>query len=263
MGGIALLFYRALIFSHALESTLISWKSMAVLAASGIVAASPTFAGDDETELGLNGRVAFSFAEARGNTDTRAITGEAAGEYVTGGPWLYDARLGFVNREESATRTEERYEFRVTANRYWTPDDYLFGRVDWRKDNFGGVREEWVPGIGYGRVLIRTDRHSMKGEFGAGYRFADLADGSREEGAALSAGIRYNWRISEGTRFFQNAQVQWSEDNTFLESETGLTTNLVGNLNARFTYRVRRNSEVPVDRQNTDFLTTIGLEYQF
>lgn len=258
-----LVFYRALIFAYALELILSRQTLLAAVLAGGLLVATPAFAGEDETELGLNGRVAFNFAEARGNTETLATTGEAALEYVTGGPWVYDARFGFVHREESDTRTEERYEARVTANRFWTPDDYLFARIDWRKDNFGGVREEWVPGVGYGRVLLRTSRHSLKGEIGAGYRFADFADGTSEEGAALSGGARYVWRISEGARFFQNALVQWSDDNTFLESETGLTTNLVGNLSGRFTYRVRRNSDVPEGRKNSDFLTTIGLEYKF
>ena len=217
----------------------------------------------EEAEPGLHGRVGFSFAEARGNTDTFAITGETTMEYVTGGPWLYDAKLGFVAREESDVTTEERYEARLTANYYWTPDDYFYGRLDWRKDNFGGVREEWVPSVGYGRVILRSERHALKGELGAGYRFADLADGTSEEGAVLSGGLRYTWTISEATRFFQNAVVQWSDDNTFVESETGLSTNLIGNLSARFSYRVRRNSDVPEGLENSDFMTTIGLEYQF
>ena len=225
--------------------------------------ACPPLAQAEESEPGLDGRVGFSFAEARGNSDTLAVMGETMLEYVTDGPWLYDARLGVVMREESDVTTEERYEARLTANYFWTPDNYFYGRLDWRKDNFGGVREEFVPSVGYGRVILRTPRHSLKGELGAGYRFADLADGTSEEGAAASGGVRYTWKIAEGTSLFQNAQVQWSDDNTFLESETGLATNLVGNLSARFTYRVRRNSDVPEGRENSDFLTTIGLEYKF
>jgi putative salt-induced outer membrane protein len=217
----------------------------------------------EETEPGLNGRVGFSFAEARGNSDTLAIVGETTMEYVTDSRWLYDAKLGFVMREESEVTTEERYEARFTANYFWTPDNYLYGRLEWRKDNFGGVREEWVPSVGYGRVILSSDRHSLKGELGAGYRFADLADGTSEEGGVLSGGIRYAWKISEATSFFQNVGMQWSDDNTFVESETGLSTNLIGNLAARFSYRIRRNSDVPEGLENSDFMTTVGLEYKF
>lgn len=217
----------------------------------------------DEPDPGLNGRVGFSYAESRGNTDTLAIAGDSTLEYVTEGPWLYDAKLLFVSREERDVSTEERYEARLTANRYWSDDNYLFGRLDWRKDNFGGIREEWVPSVGLGRVILQTERHNLKAEIGAGYRFADLADGTSEEGGALSGGVRYAWQISPTAEFYQNAMVQWSDDNTYLESESGLRTAIIGNLNARISYIVKHNTDVPEDRRNSDFFTTVGVEYKF
>lgn len=231
-------------------------------AVAGIIAlAAPASA--EEAEQGLSGRVAFSFAQARGNTDTQAITGDAEAVYRTGDRWVYDARLGFVTREENNDRTEERYEFRGTANYFWTPDDYLFGRLEWRKDNFGAIEQEFIPSAGYGRVLLNRDSHLLKCELGVGYRFAELSDGTEEDGVLLSAGARYVWNISDSADFFQNVLVQWTSDNTFMESETGLTTVIVGNLNARFSYRLRHNTDVPVGTKNSDFLTTLGLEYKF
>jgi putative salt-induced outer membrane protein len=217
----------------------------------------------DEVVVGVNGLVGFGYRETRGNTETRATTGNSTLQYVTEGPWRYDANLLFAYREDSGITAEERYEVRGTANYFWTPEDYLFGRIDWRKDNFGGVREEWVPGIGYGRVLLSSERHDLRGELSAGYRIADLSDGTREEGAAVTGGMRYRWQISPSAEFLQNALVQWSDDNTYIESETGLRTAILGNLSARFTYLVRHNTDVPAGRANTDFSTQIGLEYTF
>jgi putative salt-induced outer membrane protein len=233
--------------------------------AAALAVASPGLAALHAAEdpTGLHGRVGFSLAQARGNTDTLSIAGDSTLEYVTDGPWLYNAKLLFASREERDVTTEQRYEARVTANRYWTEDDYLFGRLDWRRDNFGGVREEWVPSVGYGRVFLHTERHDLKGELGFGYRFADLADGTSEEGAALSGGLRYKWQISETAEFHQNALVQWSADNTYMETETGLRTTIVGNLSARISYVFKHNTDVPEDRRNSDFFTTVGLEYQF
>jgi putative salt-induced outer membrane protein len=231
-------------------------------AAASMLAALPAAHAEDRAP-GLNGHLGFGYSDARGNTDTRAITGETKMEYVTGGPWLYDAKVLFAAREEGGVATEERYEVRATANYYWSPDNYLYGRIDWRKDNFGGVREEWVPSAGYGRVILRTDRHELRGEIGAGYRVADLSDGTREEGAAASGGLRYAWQISETAEFSQNALVQWSNDNTYLESETALRTTIVGNLSARLSYLVKHNTDVPAGRENTDFFTTVRLEYTF
>jgi putative salt-induced outer membrane protein len=217
----------------------------------------------DEEKNGLQGSVGFGYTESRGNSDSLRVTADTKLLYVTQGPWRYDGNLLVVSREDSGDTTEERYEGRATANYYWSKDDYLYGRLDWRKDNFGGVREEWVPSVGYGRVLLRNDRHDLRGELGGGYRFADLSDGTREEGAAVSGGLKYRWTISESAEFFQNALVQWSSDNTFMESETGLRTLIVGNLTAKLNYIVRHNTDVPEGRANTDFFTTIGLEYLF
>lgn len=226
-------------------------------------AGAPAAAQPENAETGLQGRVAFSYAEARGNTDTLAITGESELLYVTDSPWQYDAKLGFVTRQESDARTEEHYQAILTANRYWTEHDYLYGRLSWRKDNFGGVLEEWLPSVGYGRLLLDLERHKLTGEAGIGYRFADLSDGTREEGVALNGGARYTWQISDSAQFFQNVLVQWTSDNTYLESETGLSTVIIGNLNARATYRVRHNTDVPAGTRNSDFLTTVGLDYKF
>jgi putative salt-induced outer membrane protein len=239
-------------------------RALFIAAASiAVTTFAPGAVADEAPSLGLNGAVVFGFNEARGNSDTRGISGSGTFEYVTGGPWRHDANVAFVTREENDIRSEERYETRLTSNYYWTEDDYFFGRLDWRKDNFGGVREEWVPGVGYGRVLMRTERHDLRGEIAAGYRFADLSDGTSEEGPALTGGVRYIWQISDSAQFFQNALVQWSSDNTFLESETGLTATIIGSLSARFSYIVRHNTDVPADRANSDFFTNIGLEYKF
>jgi putative salt-induced outer membrane protein len=217
----------------------------------------------DEKELGWNGNVALGYAESRGNTDNLAVTSDLYVEYVTGGPWLYDAKLFGVNREEGGDTIEERYEARLSANYYWTDEDYFYGRLDWRKDNFGAVEEEWVPTVGYGRILLRTERHDLKGELGAGYRFATLADGTEEEGPALTAGVNYVWTLSDSADFFQNLLVQWTSDNTYLESETGLRTRIIGALGAKISYLVKSNSDVPDGTANSDFYTTIGLDYAF
>jgi putative salt-induced outer membrane protein len=239
-------------------------KGLSLVAGALVAAMSlPVAQAAEDVAVGFNGLVGFGYRETRGNTETRATTGNSTLEYVTDGPWRYDANLLFAYREESEITTEERYEVRGTANYFWTPDDYMFGRIDWRKDNFGGVREEWVPGLGYGRVLLSSERHNLRGEISGGYRVADLSDGTREEGAAITGGLRYRWQISPSAEFLQNALVQWSDDNTYFESETGLRTAIVGNLSARFTYIVRHNTDVPAGRANTDFSTQLGLEYRF
>jgi putative salt-induced outer membrane protein len=119
----------------------------------------------------------------------------------------------FVFREEEDVTTEERYEARATANRYWTEDDYLFGRLDWRKDNFGGVREEWVPSVGYGRVILQNERHDLRGESAPATASRTWPTAAARKARRSAAGSRIVADL-EAAEFYQNALVQWSDDNT-------------------------------------------------
>lgn len=240
-------------------------KVLLVKAALAAALAAAAFAAQaqEEPEIGWSGLVGFSYADSRGNTDTLAMTGDGSVSYVTATPWRYTGTFNFVNREENNLRTEERYEARGSADYFLTEENYLYGRLSWRKDNFGAIEEEWLPSVGYGRVLLHTERHKLNGEVGVGYRFADLADGTREEGPAATTGIIYSWQISDTAVFSQTARMEWTEDNTYLESESGLRVVVVGDLSARATYRIRHNTDVPAGTKNSDFLTTIGLEYKF
>lgn len=231
--------------------------------AAALAAAAFAVQAQEEPEIGWSGLVGFSYADSRGNTDTLAMTGDVSASYVTATPWRYTGSFNFVNREENNARTEERYEARGSADYFLTDEDYLYGRLSWRKDNFGAIEEEWLPSVGFGRVLLHTERHKLNGEIGVGYRFADLADGTSEDGPAVTSGIIYSWQISDTAVFSQTARVEWSEDNTYLESETGIRVVVVGDLSARAAYRVRHNTDVPDGTRNSDFLTTIGLEYKF
>ncbi|MEJ2514155.1 MAG: DUF481 domain-containing protein [Gammaproteobacteria bacterium] len=235
------------------------------LAAVVLVAIQPALAAaaEEEKEPGLSGSATFGLNQSRGNTDNLGIAGDLVAEYNTDGPWVYDGEARFMKREEENVDTEERYDLRGTANYYWTEDDYFYARLQWRKDLFGGVREEWLPSVGYGRVLIDNGTHYLKGEIGAGYRWAELADGTEQDGVMATAGLGYVWTLSDSAEFFQNLRLEWSQDNTYLESETGLRTTIVGNLGFKASYLVKHNTDVAPGTANSDFYTTVGLDYAF
>lgn len=235
--------------------------ALAVVAAG--LAAQPAFAEEEAEKTGLSGNATFGFTQSRGNTDNLGLSGGAEAEYRSDSPWVYDAKALFVKREEDGSSIEERYEARGSANYFWTEDDYFYARLQWRKDLFGGVREEWLPSVGYGRILVNTEAHTLKGEVGAGYKFSELQDGTNLDGVALTGGLKYAWQISESAEFIQNLFVEWTSDKTYLESETGLRTTIVGNLGAKFSYVVQHNTEVAPGSANTDFFTTVGLDYAF
>ena len=218
---------------------------------------------EETEETGLSGKAAFGFTQSRGNTDNLGTNFDVAAEYKTAGPWTYDGRALFVKREEDGEDTDERYEAVGTANYYWSERMFAYGRLQWRKDLFGGVREEYIPTVGLGRILIDTGAHRLKGEIGAGYKFSELDDGTDEDNPVATGGLKYTWKISENAEFIQNVLAEWTQDNTYAESETALRTTIIGSLGAKFSYVVKHNTDVTDDKANTDFYTTVALDYAF
>ena len=235
----------------------------ATAATAVLLVSAPALAQDEEKETGLSGKAAFGFTQSRGNTDNLGINLEASAEYKTAGPWSYDGKALFVKREEDGDATDERYEAVGSANYYFSERMYAYGRLQWRKDLFGGVREEYIPSAGLGRVLIDTGAHHLKGEIGVGYKFAELEDGTDEDNPVATGGLKYKWKISESAEFIQNLSTEWTQDNTYVESETALRTTIIGNLGAKFSYVVKHNTDVTDDSANTDFYTTFALDYAF
>jgi putative salt-induced outer membrane protein len=218
---------------------------------------------EETEETGLSGKAAFGFTQSRGNTDNLGTNFDVAAEYKTAGPWTYDGRALFVKREEDGEDTDERYEAVGTANYYWSERMFAYGRLQWRKDLFGGVREEYIPTAGLGRILIDTGAHKLKGEIGAGYKFSELDDGTDQDNPVATGGLKYTWKISENAQFIQNVLAEWTQDNTYAESETALRTTIIGSLGAKFSYVVKHNTDVTDDKANTDFYTTVALDYAF
>jgi putative salt-induced outer membrane protein YdiY len=48
-----------------------------------------------------------------------------------------------------------------------------------------------------------------------------------------------------------------------LRSISEVKATIIGRLSGKFTYEIKRNSEVPDGDANSDFYTTLGLEYAF
>jgi len=174
---------------------------------------------------------------------------------------VFDAAAIFAT-EDSAT-TAEAYAVGWKSERKLSETNFLYGRLDWRKDRFSGYDQQFAQTVGYGRHLIKNDRHSLNGEVGAGARQSDLADGSSENETIFTGGLYYKWTLSETSTFTQDLLVESGAKNTYLESKTALSARLVGNLALVASYTIKNNSEVPAGTEKTDTFTALSLEYTF
>ena len=236
------------------------------LAASCVIAlllAAPVIAQEEEAAADpLEGKVKLGYLATSGNTDTSSLNSGIEATY-TAGRWEHKALATAINASEDDTTTAEAYELGWKSGWDLTERDYLFGQLDWRKDRFGPFDTQFSQTVGYGRRLIDTGAHLLKGEVGAGARQSEDQLGVTQDETIFTGGLNYTWKLSDTAEFSQLLRAEVGQDNTFSESITAITTRLIGGFNLVASYTIRNNSEAPAGTDKTDTRTALALEYGF
>ena len=179
------------------------------------------------------------------------------------GKWTHGFVAKAVNASEDKATTAEAYDAGWKSERQIGDHDFLYGRLDWRKDRFGGFDTQFAQTVGYGRRLIDTDKHKLSAEIGAGARQSEAQDGTEENETIGTGGLYYKWLFSETAEFRQDLKFEAGSENTYMESVTAVKTRLVGDLALVASYTVKHNTDVPALTENTDTYTALSLEYAF
>jgi putative salt-induced outer membrane protein len=225
----------------------------------------PLFAQEEEAaeeESPWSGSVKLGYLAMTGNTESSSMNGAVEINYKLE-LWEHQATAAAINSTEGNITTAEAYDAGWKSARNLTDNDFLFGRLDWRKDRFGSITEQFSQTVGYGRRLIDKEKHTLNGELGLGARQSDLADGTDESDAVYTGRLTYKWKISENADFGQSLLVEAGDSNTFTESVTDLRAQLIGSLALVASYTIRRNSDVLPGTEKTDTRTALSLEYAF
>ena len=209
-----------------------------------------------------SGKVTFGFLGTSGNTETTSMNGAFGVGYKTGN-WEHALAFNAIQASQNNEATVEAYE--IGWNTLWNMStvSFISGRLDWRKDRFAGVPEQFSQTVGYGRRIIVSGAHTLNGELGGGARQSETADGTRNNDVILRGSMYYKWQFSETANFTQDLVVEAGESNTFIESVSAVSAGLIGNVNLVASYTIRNNSDVPDTTKKTDTRTAIALEYNF
>jgi putative salt-induced outer membrane protein len=228
--------------------------------------ATATMAHEVEEETGpegpWSGKVSLGYLGTSGNTDTTNMSGAFDVEYALE-KWIHQFKATAIKASESNATTAEAYAAGWKSELLLSEANFLYGRLDWRKDRFSGYDEQFSQTVGYGRRLIDNDRHTLNGEVGFGARQSDLADGTTESETIITGGLYYKWQISDTAEFTQDLLVEAGDENTFSMSKTALKATLVGDLALVASYTIKNNSDVPLGTEKTDTFTAISVEYAF
>jgi putative salt-induced outer membrane protein len=232
----------------------------------GLLLAAPTWAHEVEEDTGpegpWSGKARLGFLGTSGNTDTTNMSGAFEIQYEAE-KWTHKFEAAAINASEDNDTTAEAYTAGWKSERQLTDVNFLFGRLDWRKDRFSGYDTQFSQTVGYGHRLIETEKHTLNAELGFGARQSELVDGTEESETILTGGLYYKWQISETAEFTQDLLVEAGEENTYSMSKTALKATLVGDLALVASYTIKNNSDVPLGTEKTDTFTALSLEYAF
>lgn len=216
----------------------------------------------EEDESPWSGSVKLGYLATSGNTDNSSLNSGFHIAYTVD-LWQHEVTASAIQSTQSNDTTAEAYDFGWKSSRDLTENDFLFGRLDWRKDRFSSYDQQFSQAVGYGRRLIDSEAHKLNAEIGIGARQSDFIDGTDESESIVSGRLTYNWLISETATFGQTIVIESGSSNTYTESVTGLTARLVGGLALVASYTIKNNSDVLPGTEKTDTFTALSLEYAF
>ena len=216
----------------------------------------------DEPESPWSGKATLGYLATSGNTENTTLnTGFEVG-FKTG-QWGHSFKASAIEASENESTTAEAYDAGWKSERNRSEKDFLFGRLSWRKDRFGGFETQFSQTLGYGRRLIDSDKHKLNAEIGAGARQSELQDGTKEDETIFRGGMYYKWLFSETAEFRQDLTMEGGDQNTYVESVTAISAKLIGDLALVASYTVKHNTDVLPLLEKTDTYTALSIEYAF
>jgi len=235
-----------------------------LLASAILLSVSPAAMADGWT-VGWSGEASLSGSKTTGNTDTTDIGGALHLEKA-GTVWKHKFDTTYDLGSSSGVDNKNRWTVGYQLDRQLNDRLYVYGNANYFTDDFGPFKNGTFIGAGLGFEVLQSDAAKWAVETGAGYRSQKTRTvgnifPTRQNEFAVRGGSRFSYQFNESVSFFNNSEVIWSDSDTYLWNDAGITAQVAGNLSTRFNFRVDYHSDVPTGIKNTDTITRIALVY--
>lgn len=249
-----------------------------------LVFAAPTLA---ETEQKPKSEIEVGIIVTSGNTETESYKGKVdinydlkrwRNRYIFEGLYKRDEVILDLETGETARQTTANKIFVSGQGDYKIDKEYaaFFIYGEYERNRFSGFDYQYTIAVGYADRLFTTDNSHLAYDIGPGYSVDQpevrldendvLIDPDQEESVIIRLSARYLYQISETAKFTQEISSNYSTEsdgNSKTKSVSAITAQLNSSLALRASYAVDYNSEVPVDRKNTDTATSVTAVYSF
>ena len=232
-----------------------------------LILASADILAQDEEEAVVDpweGAGEFGFVNTTGNTESVAMNLKL--NFVrTTDRWRHRFSGTALVTSEDGNTDNERYTVEIQSDRSLSEVSWLFGVLRWDADKFGSYDPQVSVTSGYGRQLMKSEKHELKGEIGAGWRkLEERVTGNSSSEAIARFVLDDSWQVFKTTKWTNRILVETGSSNTFTQFNTGLAVSMTDRFAIKLGFEARHNSSIPPgDSENTDTVTSANLVYSF
>ena len=237
-----------------------------ILVGGSLLLATNLYAQDEPeaAETGWTGKGEFGYVSTSGNTDTQSLNLAFAFARETQ-DWRFKLGATALSSSKNGDKDAKRYTADLQADRKLNEKSYIFAAYRYDADKFGAYDPQQSITVGYGRQLMKSDKHELNGEVGIGYKKLKATDGGETSNEMIGRFLLDDvWNITSNTAWNNRVLVETGSDNTFTQFNTGLVVAMNEKFAVKLGWEYRHNSEIPAGVEDkTDTTTTANLVYNF
>lgn len=204
----------------------------------------------------------IGFVQTGGNTQTQTVNakGKAVGEDDKFRTTIEGTAL---SAKDGKVTTTEKYSASIQEDWKLSELDYLFGRVGFDTDRFGGFKRRLRETLGYGRDLIKEETLHWKAEIGVGIRQTTFTTNQKKNEAIGRASTAIKWNINDAATFTQELSTEGGKEGFVSNSVSALQQKLNSRLATKLSFSAQHTSKVPAGTKKLNTETAITLVWSY
>ena len=215
-----------------------------------------------QEETGITREIELGGLFTSGNTEEQSLN-FAGSINLDRGRWNYDFSLDALYSSSENEIKGQRWYGIASANYEISEDSFFQSRFSHEDDRFSGFDSQSDLTFSYGsRFLQNRADMGLTLNAGLGIRWSRLDDSDFEEPILRLAGD-YSWNVSNTAIFSQELSTEYGSDSTIYRSESSIETQILENLSLRFSLKIKHQTDVPPDREETDTETAVTFVMNF